>query len=253
VEPQRLDELAERLLRAGVAPRHVRRFVRELYEHHEDARSAELARGATYAEAERTAAARMGAEEDLAQSLLARPELRARGARFPALVFGAGPLLLWLAAVIATAMALRLAADALGSESREQPAWVLPSAHALAWFYVRLLPLCLGLAALAASARQRLRTHWAIAGAAGLCLLTGTLNIQVIAAAGETSGQLGVSSTLLPFIFTHTALFGQRDLSQLGQGLACALCMLSLVVASYRLLRARFKTPLSPRSQAGLS
>ena len=39
---QQFETLRERLLRAGIAPRHVRRFLRELHDHYEDALRVEL-------------------------------------------------------------------------------------------------------------------------------------------------------------------------------------------------------------------
>ena len=48
-------ELRERLLRAGVAPRHVRRYVTELEEHLSDLRAEEEHAGRSKAEAEQAA------------------------------------------------------------------------------------------------------------------------------------------------------------------------------------------------------
>jgi hypothetical protein len=96
-----LEGLRERLLRAGVAPRHVRRYLRELLDHHDDALRAELTKGAPVAAAHEAAWARLGTAESLAQGMLERPELRSTAARFPALVFGVGPVLGWLVAPFA--------------------------------------------------------------------------------------------------------------------------------------------------------
>ncbi len=93
MQPHPFESLAERLLRAGVAPRHVRRYLRELSEHQEDLLRAELAKGSDAIAAREAARARLGTEESLAQSMLERPELRSTAARFPALVFGFGPVL----------------------------------------------------------------------------------------------------------------------------------------------------------------
>ena len=77
----RFDALAERLLCEGVAYRHVRRLIGEFKDHHEDARRAELSAGVGEADAEAAAWARLGDPDQLAASVLARPELRALSAR----------------------------------------------------------------------------------------------------------------------------------------------------------------------------
>jgi hypothetical protein len=75
MQPQ-LKSLGERLLRAGVAHRHVRRYIRELREHYEDAVREELAKGLDRSQAERAAWSRLGSEEELARSVLAQPDVR---------------------------------------------------------------------------------------------------------------------------------------------------------------------------------
>jgi hypothetical protein len=160
LQPQPLKSLSEHLLRAGVAHRHVRRYVRELHEHYEDAVREELAKGLDRSLAEQTAWARLGNEEELARSVLAQPTLRSTAARFPVLVFGAAPALIWL-----TSLALSLFGLFAFVESYEQPAfWVLESTYALLLVYMRVLPVLLGVLLLIASVRQRmapyLADHW---------------------------------------------------------------------------------------------
>ena len=47
MQPQQFETLGERLLRSGIAPRHVRRYLRELRDHYDDAVQGELQKGAT--------------------------------------------------------------------------------------------------------------------------------------------------------------------------------------------------------------
>src|SRR3569832_671561 len=90
----RFDRLSERLLHAGIAPRHVRRYTRELSDHFDDLVREELDGGARRALAETQALSRLGSEDDLAAAKLARPELRSLTSRFPWAVFGLGPIAL---------------------------------------------------------------------------------------------------------------------------------------------------------------
>lgn len=66
---QQFESLRERLLRAGVAPRHVRRFLRELHDHYEDALRVELTKFSDPSAARNAAWARLGTEESLAQGM----------------------------------------------------------------------------------------------------------------------------------------------------------------------------------------
>ena len=92
--PKLVDELRERLLRAGVAPRHVRRYVGELSDHLADLTAEEERAGRSRRDAAAAAMARLGNADDLASAMIVKPELRAWSARAPWAVFGAGPLLL---------------------------------------------------------------------------------------------------------------------------------------------------------------
>ena len=97
----RLDALREKLLRAGIAPRHVRRYVGELHAiDFDDLVREETANGASQGVAEITARTRLGSDSDLAAVMLARPDLRSLAARYPLAVFGLGPFVMVLAAIV---------------------------------------------------------------------------------------------------------------------------------------------------------
>ena len=65
----RFDHLSERLLRAGIAPRHVRRYARELSDHFDDLVREETATGSSRELAEARALSRLGNDEDLANAM----------------------------------------------------------------------------------------------------------------------------------------------------------------------------------------
>src|SRR5437588_12841589 len=79
----RLEALTERLLRAGVAPRHARRAVQELRAHHADVMAELRAAGIPPAQSEALAAERVGPDEAFVRDMLARPELRSWAYRRP--------------------------------------------------------------------------------------------------------------------------------------------------------------------------
>jgi hypothetical protein len=88
-----LRELRERLLVAGVAPRHVRRYMTELREHWADLTAEEERAGHSSAEAAALALTRLGPVDELARTMIERPEMRSWTARAPWAVLGAGPVL----------------------------------------------------------------------------------------------------------------------------------------------------------------
>ena len=64
--PKPFHELRERLLRAGMAPRHVRRYLSELADHLADLKAEEERAGLNRTDAETAALARLGGIDDLA-------------------------------------------------------------------------------------------------------------------------------------------------------------------------------------------
>lgn len=89
----RFRALTERLLRAGIAPRHARRAVLELCAHHTDVVTELRAAGHTAEESEALAAERLGPDEAFVRDMLARPELRSFASRRPFVAFTLLPLL----------------------------------------------------------------------------------------------------------------------------------------------------------------
>lgn len=93
------EALTETLLRGGIAPRHVRRYVGELKDHYDDLVEAARKTGVSVPEAERDAFTRMGDADDLAKAMLARDDLKSWAARYPVLIFGLVPPLMLMAGV----------------------------------------------------------------------------------------------------------------------------------------------------------
>jgi hypothetical protein len=75
--------LKRELLRTGIAPRHVRRTIDELKDHHEDLVEQALTDGASRIEAHSSADERLGRISDIAMAVQAQPELRSWAFRFP--------------------------------------------------------------------------------------------------------------------------------------------------------------------------
>lgn len=88
------SELRERLLRAGVAPRHVRRYLAELADHLADLRAEEEAAGHSRADAESAALVRLGGTDELARAMIEKRQFQSWCLRAPWATFGVAPLCL---------------------------------------------------------------------------------------------------------------------------------------------------------------
>jgi hypothetical protein len=88
------DELRERLLQAGVAPRHVQRYLTELADHLTDTRAEEERAGRSRADAESVALSRLGSVDRLAQAMIDQRQFKSWCARAPWAMFDVAPLLL---------------------------------------------------------------------------------------------------------------------------------------------------------------
>lgn len=235
---QRFESLRERLLAAGVAPRHVRRYLRELEDHYEDALRAELAHGSDPANASVAAWARLGTEESLTQGMLQRPELQSKAARFPVLALGVAPALLWLGAPVAIISGLLTLPEAMPQLKVE--AAFIDAYLTLCFMYTRVVPVLLSAIVLAVAASRRLPAFWALVGAGAADVLAGTLTVYAF------PGQLGISSSLLPWLVPFSSSLGPRDLVALGEGLLRAGGLLALGFLLQQLLR-RLGSVLQPR------
>jgi hypothetical protein len=179
--PRQLHELRERLLRAGVAPRHVRRYLVELSDHLADLIAEEQRNGLARPAAESAALARLGDTEHLAQAMIRQPQLRAWSARAPWAAFGLVPI-----AVLAAAYAAALTILWTGWN------WFLPGMDSpfghqttgLAYYYFtagRALyytaPLLVGWTISIIAARQRISIWWPAPGFALLACIAATVRV----------------------------------------------------------------------------
>ncbi len=167
------EALRETLLRSGIAPRHVGRYLRELDDHLADLTEAQQATGYDGPEAASRARALLGGDAELAAAMLARPELKSWAARAPWLVFGLLPPLAIMAGFFALALLLVLTADSQGAWMQSHtlaPRWFQLWAHATA--DLANIGLGPGLAALMVwtAVRQRLNWKWPLLATAIIAL-----------------------------------------------------------------------------------
>jgi hypothetical protein len=191
------DAIAENLLKGGVAPRHVRRYVRELDEHLQDLTAQQRAAGYEGKDALSRARARLGDDAELVQAMLEQPGMRSWPARLPWLVF----LLLPPVLTAVTGLALYAAFYYLGNEAVTINA-VLPvpqdwligvSVTAMTAINVLAVPVMAVLLAVLAQ-RQRLPPLWPLLGIALLLLATPMLSSRF---GHQHDGRLGLQYGLV--------------------------------------------------------
>ncbi|MHB8529213.1 MAG: hypothetical protein ACYC8V_06845 [Caulobacteraceae bacterium] len=194
-------ELRERLLRAGVGPRHVRRYLRELADHLADLRGEEEGAGAGPAEAQSAALARLGGIDALAEAMIAQRQLRSWWSRAPWALFGLGP-------VVVLAGAYFLAGLILWSGWRMfEPGRATPFVgrlHGVAILYFGIgrldyftAPILIGWAIGLFAARQRSRAVWPLAGMIANALIGGAVQFHAVRPSlPGAAGQVGVGFTL---------------------------------------------------------
>jgi hypothetical protein len=157
------DNLREKLLLGGIAPRHVRRYLAELHEHLDDLIREQRKAGYDGEDAALRARARLGSDDELAAAMLEQKQFRSIASRAPWAVF------LFLPPVAAVAIGI-LFIDSLvligkyfgylGMPASLPPQWFQMLAHGLvALSNLTTMPLAAIIFAVVAQ-RQRLKLIW---------------------------------------------------------------------------------------------
>jgi hypothetical protein len=225
----RFDQLSERLLRAGIAPRHVRRYVAELRDHFEDLVREETAAGTAPALAQSRARSRLGSDDALAQVMLARPGVRSISARYPWAVFGLAPVALVVAAlfgaVLIEAGVFNLVSALVHQPKfagRPPPEWFTSIVFAWNWLATWAAPLAIAIALCLVGLRQRISASWIFTGITIACVLGA---FQVLNWHDDgLHGELSLGSGLVP-PFPWPLVIG---------GLCRALVTIAISAAVYR-------------------
>jgi hypothetical protein len=201
--PNLFPELRERLLRAGVAPRHVRRYMTELAEHLADLTAEEERAGRGQREAETAARQRLGTEGELAAAMLSQPRLRAWSARVPWAVCGLAPL-----GILALARGVALLILWSGWQMFLPDAVTPFGPHHLSWLgnaYFQLgrmiyffAPFAIGWALCVLAARQRLRAWWPVVGMLDVACVAAVQNIDANRTAILGFGHIHIGFALGP-------------------------------------------------------
>lgn len=198
--PDRLETMREDLLKAGLSPAHVQRYLRELADHREDIVAHLIAEGAAPHVAQTEADRRLGGNDTLLLPMLANGRFRSLAARWPALVYLAIPVLCQFA-LVALGLCLLLAAT-------ETPLRAVISdlgdGLKLATYAA---PVILAMLMLAFAHRRRATHSWPIAGALSSAVLAAMFTINVAPSLPDQPGEISVAigfPALLPLLIMGT-------------------------------------------------
>jgi hypothetical protein len=216
------NQLRDRLLRAGIAPRHIRRYLAELHDHLTDLRTEEnltsLPTTESQAQTESAALTRLGSIDTLADAMTRQSHLRSLAARAPWAAFALAPLAA-LAAAWAVGLFLLWIGWNIFLPYAATPFVRIQGVEILVFGSGRLLyfaaPILTGWAIAIVAARQRLNPLWPTLGILLVSLLGGASQVHVrrslIApfrhvSMGFTLLQGSLADSLHTFQFAHFAV-----------------------------------------------
>ncbi len=161
------ETVAETLLKGGIAPRHVRRYIGELADHLEDLTERQRAAGYDAADANIRARALLGDDRELTAAMLEQKHFQSWTARLPWLVFVPLPFILLTIAMVALTFPIFFVGDGAAHITRLTAIpsdWLRTiSVTGLAGLNMLALPL-LAILLLLLAHRQRLGLLWPLTG-----------------------------------------------------------------------------------------
>ena len=193
----RFEALREILLKGGIAPRHVRRYLAELTEHLDDLTEKQRALGYDGEDAEMRARALLGEDRELAAAMLEQKSFRSITARAPWLVFGLLPPVAGIAASFILIAPLALIARIFHMTtpgSIHAPGWFQTLAFTVTAIGNWALEPTLAVGFVFLAARQRISYLWPVLTIILVALLDLQFRAQ-FAPAGQYGGSLSIGAT----------------------------------------------------------
>jgi len=213
--PDIFAPLCDRLLRAGVRPKTVNRYLAELRDHLDDLTAELEANGLSPDAARDHALSRLGSIETLAFPMVSDRRFHSWTARTPWAVFLIAPIIGY--GVIVALLAFALAS---ATSPGMAPDWFGTAGRATGHFAAFVVPLFLAWTLAFMALRQRSRAMWPLFGM-GLTIVAATITeLQVKLIGPQQGGEIAIALTM-PSIIQIAALlliaaaplllFGKRD------------------------------------------
>lgn len=229
-------ELREQLLRAGVAPRHVRRYLSELADHFADLTEEEQQGGRNVAQARSAALVRLGKTENLAEALVRQRQFQSWCTRAPWVMFSVIPLICLGAAYLIACFYLWWGWKVF-LPGADTPFGALPAPtdslanmyFQVGKFYYYSAPILVGWTIGIVATRQRLKALWPTVGLVLIAWMGATARIQ----ASRTAVPRGLGNVSMEF-------FTLGSSSQtVSQSMLLALAIFTLAILPYLVWRLR--------------
>ena len=235
--PLPFESVREQLLRAGVAPRHVSRYVTELREHLADLIERERAAGLDVGSATERALGFMGTDADLASAMIRRGAPRSLAARAPWAMLAIVPTLVLAAVLCACGLAMwHLLWPVRGLTPSEMPEGYRALIASVSFAATYLLGVLLAAACIALAVRQRLASGWLWVGLGLIALLNGILGFHAHVIPPQAGRAGGTVYSLAAVMYLH----GRPNLAAtLGAWALHAAVLFTIAATAYRALRAR--------------
>jgi len=213
------EALQERLLRAGIAPRHVRRYIRELDDHFADLMALQNARGYEEPDASLRARALLGEDDELAEAMLACGGLRSLTAQAPWLVFGILPPLAIFALLLVVGLSLAAVSIPLHGPQAPLPAWCAPFAKSICEVANYGIGPLTALLVLVTAWRQRFCGYWPLLGVVAAALFGVITSLSVVMPYALHKGEVSVGMGLAFPAILQSARFAVGAATIAGAGL----------------------------------
>jgi hypothetical protein len=234
---QSFEPLREELLRAGLAPGRVRRYVDELQEHLIDLTERERASGLDSKQARGRAMALLGNDRELAQAMIEKVSSRSLAARAPWTVFVLSPLLMLVCAVLLIdicMMNLLWPVQGLTLAQMPERYRVLIRLTSVAANYLPAALLAGGCIAIALRQRVVSRAVWLGLAVIALVGATFGFHVHVSSPQGGPEGQMAYGAVALAYLHGRVSLAATLAMTALR-----AAVLFAIAAMAYRTLRRR--------------
>jgi hypothetical protein len=169
------ESLRHRLLSAGIAPRHVNRYLGELKDHFDDLVREKIAQGMDRRRAEAEARSRLGEESVLAETMLEQPGMRSFVSRYPWAAFVLGPISMSVVALAVTivieAGVLSFIGPMVNPSHRPPPDWAMAAVGLWNALPSNVAPIAIAALMAIIAMRQRMAMRWVFLGAVTACIV----------------------------------------------------------------------------------
>ena len=234
---QPFESVREQLLSAGIAPRHVNRYITELREHLADLAARECATGMDARQAHERAIALLGEDRQLAQAMIEKGATRSLAARAPWSVFAVLPLVALLAVLGVTFFAMfQLLWPVRDLTPTDIPAGYSALIAVVSFVTTYVVGPLIAAGCITMALRQRLSSGWVWIGLALVALISAPLGFHMHSIASD-SGQTQT-------IFSGTGVVFQNGHANVAATLSVAALraavLFTMAAITYRVLRSRF-------------